>query len=376
MLRTLTLLLAASLCSLWPAAPALLLPDEPPSADEKKVEEEPDDRPFELMVGDQAPQIHVDEWLTGEATTFEKGQVYLIQFWASWTTPSLFGFERLTELQKQYEDKGLVVLGITREDERGNRIFAVKELIKQRAEEIGYRTAWDSAGLTYARYMEPSGYNKIPFVFLVDRTGRIAHCGYLDSAEEPLAELMAGTFDVDAAAKKYDAKLRQLRKKRDIEIALNTALQEGRHGDVLLAMDELIALDPDYRRFAVNKFQFMIRDMKDPEGAYKWALQAKATCLKDDQYALNTLAYSIVIMTDIVPKNFDVAMELALRASEIEDDKDGQIWNTIGSIHYAKGELAEAIAALEKAVELVTHQNFKATYGRTLKKYRDELEKQ
>ncbi len=38
-----------------------------------------------LHIGDPAPPIKVQTWLRGEPITqFEKGKVYVVEFWASW----------------------------------------------------------------------------------------------------------------------------------------------------------------------------------------------------------------------------------------------------------------------------------------------------
>ncbi len=38
----------------------------------------------DLKVGDPAPPLAIGEWVKGEATTIEAGQVYLVEFWATW----------------------------------------------------------------------------------------------------------------------------------------------------------------------------------------------------------------------------------------------------------------------------------------------------
>ena len=38
-----------------------------------------------LKVGDPAPQLVVTEWVKGpQVPTFEAGNVYLVEFWATW----------------------------------------------------------------------------------------------------------------------------------------------------------------------------------------------------------------------------------------------------------------------------------------------------
>ena len=38
-----------------------------------------------LSVGDPAPAMHVAEWVKGaQVSSFEAGNVYLVEFWATW----------------------------------------------------------------------------------------------------------------------------------------------------------------------------------------------------------------------------------------------------------------------------------------------------
>ncbi len=37
-----------------------------------------------LAVGDDAPALSVAEWVKGEAAELKRGQIYLIEFWATW----------------------------------------------------------------------------------------------------------------------------------------------------------------------------------------------------------------------------------------------------------------------------------------------------
>lgn len=350
--------------------------DDPPKpVVEEKQKEEPQ-KPHELMVGDAAPEIHVDEWLAGDAAKLEEGKLYWVYFWSTWSAPSLVNFENMTTLQKKFEDKGFVVIGVTREDDRGNRLFNVKKEVEANASVIDFRLAWDEKGETWKRYMTASGFRKIPHGFLVDRSGRIAYMGPPGALEETLEKIVAGKFDIDEAARVYANKVNVSILRREIETRLSKAYTEGKLGDVLLALDELIALGPKFSHYAVNKFQLLLKDMKDDKSAYAWAQEAAETCLKENSYALNTLAYSIVIRSDFTPKNYDVAMELAVRASEIEEGKDGQVWNTIGTIHFRLEEWKEAVDAMEKAVEFAPHDNQRQSYARTLSSYRKKLKEQ
>src|SRR5688572_27868264 len=65
-----------------------------------------------LKVGDKAPPLGKGEWVKGDPVEeFESGKVYVIENWATWCAPCVEAIPHLTELQKKYEDQGVVVIG-------------------------------------------------------------------------------------------------------------------------------------------------------------------------------------------------------------------------------------------------------------------------
>ena len=66
-----------------------------------------------LKVGDKAPAISVDTWAKGEPVTeFSSDNYYIVEFWATWCGPCIAGMPHVSELQEQYKDEGLVVIGV------------------------------------------------------------------------------------------------------------------------------------------------------------------------------------------------------------------------------------------------------------------------
>ena len=67
-------------------------------------------------------------WVKGEpVTSFADGQVYVMEFWAAGAAPCIRGIH-LTELQKNYKDKGVTIVGTAiwqREPTQEDRVATV-----------------------------------------------------------------------------------------------------------------------------------------------------------------------------------------------------------------------------------------------------------
>ena len=58
------------------------------------------------MVGDPAPRLQVDRFVKGAPVKdFKQGQVYVVEFWATWCRPCKESIPHITELQKKYGSK-------------------------------------------------------------------------------------------------------------------------------------------------------------------------------------------------------------------------------------------------------------------------------
>ena len=93
------------------------------------------------------------------------GNVIIVNFWATWCGPCRFEIPELIELQNEYRDEGLVVLGIST-DEGG--FDDVRPFAEEMA--INYPLVVDEDGSTSSAF---GGIYGLPTTFLVDRNGMI-----------------------------------------------------------------------------------------------------------------------------------------------------------------------------------------------------------
>lgn len=104
------------------------------------------------------------------------GKVVILDFWATWCRPCRMEIPGFIELQKQYADKGLVIVGVSL-DQSG--VSAVKPFMEKMG--INYPIVLGDETVTRAF----GGIEGIPTTFIIDRTGNIVHkhVGYAHKEE-------------------------------------------------------------------------------------------------------------------------------------------------------------------------------------------------
>ena len=94
-----------------------------------------------------------------------KGNVVLLDFWATWCKPCLAAMPDLQALHDKYKDRGLSVIGISIDEEAATKVpkfIASKKIQYRIAVDDAKKPAWDAFRV-----------KAIPAAYLLDRQGRI-----------------------------------------------------------------------------------------------------------------------------------------------------------------------------------------------------------
>ncbi len=170
------------------------------------------DRPAALkaLEGKPAPEIAIDTWI-GEELALEdlRGDVVIVDFWATWCGPCMAAIPKNIELVKDHADEGLHLIGV--HDSR-NGWDSADQVVRDTG--INYSVGRDDAGASVAAY----SVSFWPTYVAVDRRGIVRGAGLRpDKLAEVVAMLLAeapppgtragggGGADAAAAAPEFPA---------------------------------------------------------------------------------------------------------------------------------------------------------------------------
>jgi thiol-disulfide isomerase/thioredoxin len=314
-----------------------------------------------LQVGDPAPALPVAKWVKGQPVKqFEKGKVYVVEFWATWCGPCRQTIPHLTKLATQYSDK-VTIVGVSiweHPDPRDPNAYMqrVERFVRDMGDKMNYTVAVDGVAGTVAKtWMEAAGRRSIPAAFVVDQQQRIVWIGHpMDGLDKVLEKVVAGTYDWKAEVERQK-RVREQMEALEREMPLYTSLiQQRKYAEALAKLDEML---PKYSELAprmqLERFELLLR--VDEKQAYAYALQLAQSDFKDDAPMLHRLASTIVsdkIDPPLQSPDYQVALVIAHRAAELTKEQDVNILATLAYAYFKSGDVRSALRYQKAAIDL------------------------
>jgi hypothetical protein len=268
---------------------------------------------FAAKIGDPAAPLAIKRWIKDSAVDVRDGKnIYVLEFWAAANPASRAAIFKLSELQKKYEDKSVIVVGIS--DEPADKVFSYVKMVD---DQIQYSIAVDDEHKTTSSYMEAYGQSRLPYAFIVGKDGKVLWHGPVSVLDQALDEIITGRYDLQKMMK------------------LDAARAE---------VDEYLALARAHDPKAGEFGRKLLASMTNTNGVAQLC------------------SFAFRIATDRQNTNCDLALagEALDGAEKLAPAKTAQMVLTRGVVLFESGKQAEGLALAKQALDLAKSKNEKA----------------
>lgn len=378
-------------------------------------------------LGDPAAPLNIASWPKGSPVDLAevKGKkVVVVEFWATWCGPCKASIPHLSEVQKKFKDKDVIVVGVS--DEKSE---VVQPFVDKMGDKMDYTVALDNGRKTSQGYMKAYNQNGIPHAFIVDKESRVVWQGHpMDGLDQALEEVVAGKIDLEKGRKRSQAQ----RKLNEYEQLLFQGKDDKKAADLekeLVSLDQELGgimagskFDPQEIRKQIqfsrslNEYQKLMMSDSTPDATKVAALEKalgentppgfelakfkenfvaqkaindymkEATGKADEAklaalgaklekaagsnaQMLNQIAWTILTGEEIKKRDIPLALKIAKAALDACEGKEAAIVDTYARALFDSGKVDEAIKTQKKAIELCEDKSLLDELKANLKTY-------
>jgi thiol-disulfide isomerase/thioredoxin len=248
----------------------------------------------EVRIGAEAPPLKVMKWVKGKPVEeLREGEVYVVEFWATWCGPCIAAMPHITEIAKKLEGK-VTVMGISIAERPAERtdeaiLALVEPFVEKQGDKMGYCVGVDSAeDVMRESWFRAAGRTGIPSTFIVGKDRKIAWVGHPMQMDKVLDQVIDGTWDMKAAAEKQAKDWEHQQDLKEVLDPVTAALRERDYKAVVDAANKAIEKMPETEgQLRPIKFDALLRSDEAAAGEFMKELAKKGIFEKTPSDAYN-----------------------------------------------------------------------------------------
>ncbi|RYG49081.1 TlpA family protein disulfide reductase [bacterium] len=326
--------------------------------------------PGNLAPGAPAPELSIKRWVKGKPVkSFDKNKTYVVEFWATWCGPCRDAMPHVSELAKKNRDVTFIGVGIWEDDVDGKIDAFVKEMGKKADYNLAYSGNQDGMAESW---MKPFGQNGIPASFIV-KGGKVQWVGHPMSMDKPLAEIKAGTFDVEAFKVAFEKEAAENRLQMEMRKELKGVVAQfdaGKRDEAKVALTALVEKYPKSASEA-ESIRFGWLATEDPAA---WETKA-VEMAKDKKTVMQIVRFAMSKAEK--PAGHELARKALAIALDGSERKNFSVLWYAANIYGMTGDYKLGIEAVDQAADLYPTSEAKdiPQYKEYLAKQKEELQK-
>jgi thiol-disulfide isomerase/thioredoxin len=310
-----------------------------------------------LNLGDPAPRLYVQEWVKGTPIQqFEKGHIYVLEFWATWCGPCIKAMPHLSSLALEYKDK-VTIIGVDVLEKQSTTLSQIKAFVDSMGQNMDYHVAKEDSNFMEVGWLDAAQQQGIPVSYVIDKEGRLAWIGHPTELPEVLHNVVNNTWDIKQALAIRNENKRLTELEFSVRDSLNTLTRNNAKPESILSfIEDILGKEPKLQYMATIVF-------------YKFSSLLKANASKAYQYGKEVItlpqyeSQSYQFLVDVIQANRDkiiIPKEIYDLGAETFQARISRYSENINNAYAYKG-MAEmywdaknkhkAIEALQKAID-------------------------
>ncbi len=320
-------------------------------------------------IGDAAPSLRVGEWIKGKPiNNFEKGKIYVVEFWATWCRPCIAAMPHLSRLARKYKHKA-TFLAIDVYESRAYKpapMTKVKAFVAGMGRRMDFPIAEEDTNYTARDWLKAFRWDGVPTTFIVDGQERVAWVGDPSNVDTVLRKVLNNTWDVKKALAQriHDDNWRKsdlavVDKVRHYQDNYDHLEDLGKQDSILLVINELVEKEPDlkYAPYTVS-YTFYALLINNPHKAYEYGKEVMITSTYDDPAwdmiigDIKSCSRKINIPPDIYRLGADCYQAKINHLIYPQLHDRAKLYRNMAEWYRLAGEKAKAIKAEKKSIRL------------------------